>query len=289
MIYDNWKIKPEHITREFINQRPLSKSSLAEFQKSPIHYVNYLNEKKDSSGFLIGSLVDCLVLEPEKFEERYFIYGKPDLRTKAGKEKQQNALLQAGERTLITDVDFQTAQYCKMSLMDHNEARTLIENRFDVQKKLSWVDRKTKLPLIGYQDFRSKAWESDLLVDLKTSKSADPDEFNKAIANFGYDLQNAAYRAYYKKRFEFPDFVFLVVENSDPYAVSLIYCDNKFNEKADEAFFGALTAFEKALEPFEDFSNHFHMGYEFRNLVTMPYFSANMPALKKNHYIGFDE
>lgn len=285
----NREINAEDITLDFIKSRPLSKSSLSAFNVSPKHYVKYLNEKKDSSGFLLGSLIDCIVLEPEKFENKYYVYEKPDLRTKVGKQAKESTLLIAKNRTLITKEDYQKAKYAKESLMDLKESRDLIEKSFNIQKKLTFTDAKTKLPLIGYQDFQSSAWDSNLLVDLKTSRTAEPDKFNRLISDYDYDLQNAVYLAYYRRRLQFPDFIFLTVETDDPYNVSITFCDSKFNQKAHEAFRGSLMAFKKALEPTEDKPNHFHMGYEFKLMGSLPYFTASLPPWKKPAYQGFDE
>lgn len=279
--------KPEDITIEFLKNRPLSKSSLSEFNKSPKHYIQYLNEKKDSSGFLLGNLVDTLVLEPELFDKRYLVYDKPDLRTKAGKMMKEAIEREALDRTLVTKTDYETALICKQSIMDHDEARKLIETKYDIQKRLRWKDSKTKLPVVGYQDFRSSAWDSDFIVDLKTSRSADPDDFNKFIAQFSYDLQVGAYLSYYERRLVYPGFIFLVVETQSPYNVSVIMCDNKFIEQAKAEFKGSLIAFKKAMEPVNDFPNHFHKGYEFRLMGSMDYFSAQLPAWKKSRYLGF--
>lgn len=283
-------IEAKDITLEFLKKRPLSKSSLSEFNKSPKHYVQYLNEKKDSSGFFMGNLVDCLVLEEDKFDSKYFVYESADRRTKAGKMMHEAALLEAANRTLVTNTDYQTALYMKESLMSNYEASKILEAKYDIQRKLKWNHRQTKLPLIGFQDFRSNAFGEDLLVDLKTSQSADPIDFDKLITKFSYDLQAALYLDYYRtKLFEFPNFCFIIVENKHPYHTSVIHLDSKYINDATSAMNGTMKAFEKAMQPYMDFDNHFHLGYEYRLVGTGSRFTANYPTWHKHAYLGFDE
>ena len=65
----------------------LSFSSLSAFAVSPRAFIAYkLQEEKNTAAMLLGSAVHCLILEPEKYAERYFIAPDVNGATKEGKE-----------------------------------------------------------------------------------------------------------------------------------------------------------------------------------------------------------
>ena len=65
----------------------LSFSSLSAFAISPAAFIAYkLQETKTTKAMLLGELLHCLVLEPEKAGERYFIAPNVNGATKEGKE-----------------------------------------------------------------------------------------------------------------------------------------------------------------------------------------------------------
>lgn len=276
------------INQEQIEKRPLSASSLKQFAKSPKHYVQYLEKPFEKTDALIlGSAIDCKVLTPENFEKEFLIYQKFSRRSNADKERWATMVMEAKDqkRTLITEEMMITVDRCQEALMDHDQARELIEHRTKTQIRLSWRDRKNKIPLIGYADFESKAWDTDFVVDLKTTKSADPNDFVRDALKFGYHIQCAAYLDAYKKtQYRFPTFVFLAVETSEPFNVSINICDERYVEKALAEYHGILRAFRYCMD-----HEHFDMGYEFRLLGLKDYFNMSIPGYHKPAYPeGFD-
>lgn len=99
----------EAITRHITH---LSFSRLKELSHSPQALHKYLTgDKVETDAMRAGSLLDCLLFEPEKFDERFFVVEKPDRRTKAGKMEWEAALDQARNRMLITTDDYSDACY----------------------------------------------------------------------------------------------------------------------------------------------------------------------------------
>ena len=75
------------VTKELLQQRPLSFSSLKEFIRSPRHYVNYLTrERKQTEAMLFGAICHKLILEPQDFEKEYIIEPEFNKRTNQGKD-----------------------------------------------------------------------------------------------------------------------------------------------------------------------------------------------------------
>jgi len=263
------------ITQEFLEGRPLSYSSLKQFRKSPKHYIQYLTKPfAPSAEMMLGTLVHTLTLEPEEFEKRYMLYVKP---TGTGSVAAKNNLIDIAnqaKRILITQEEVDTAKIIHQALMDHEQSRILIENRRKVEINLRWRHKETNLPLTGKIDFESRAWDTDFILDLKTSRDSDPDEFLKQAVKLDYHMQVGSYSdGYPRKFFKFPNFMFIVVETVEPYNVSVMFCDNKYVEQAKDEFYGTLLAFRRCMD-----KGLFNQGYEFRLMETRDYFSMRLPG-----------
>jgi len=271
------------VDQAFIENRPLSVSSLKAFGKSPKHYIQYLNkpwEPKDA--FILGSLIDCLVLTPEDLEKKFIVYEKFAKRSNADKEKWAGMLADAQEnkQTLVTKEMMVIAKTCRTALMDNEQARTLIEHKKNVQRKLLWRDKSRDLPIVSYVDFESTAWDTDFIVDLKSSKSADPKDFVRDAVNYGYQIQTGGYLEGYKNiEFRFPQFIFLVVETDEPFNVSINFCDTRYVDAAVKEWNGLLQAFRYCLD-----NKHFDMGYDFRLFGLKEYFNMEIPKYYKPNY-----
>lgn len=277
------------INDKFLENRPLSYSSLKHFIKSPKQYIQYLTEEKKtpSEQMIIGAAVDCLLLQPNLFEKKFKLYEKPNLRSNAGKEEWQIILDEAkkNKQTLITQDQYIIAKTSRDAVLSNDDTKNLIENKTKVQVPLKWTDPVGKLPMIGYVDFETKAWYTDIICDLKTTTDADPDEFIKQTVKMYYHLQMAMYlRGYERKQFRFPEFIFLAVETKEPFNVSINFCDSKFKEQAKNELLGALRAFRYCMD-----HTKFDEGYEFRLMENMNYFSMRMPGYYRPKYTGFDE
>lgn len=281
-------ITSKDITLDYLNARPLSYSSLKSFRKSPKHYLEYLNGVYvPSDAQKLGSLVDVLLLSPELFPKLYMVVeSKPEQRSNAGKEQWRMILEQASanKKMICFQSDYEIAKRCVQSVYDYEISRVLIENRKKVQSELRWIDKETGLPVIGKIDCESRAWGSDFIIDLKTAADGDPDVFNRKAYDYDYHLQTGVYlEGYHKVKYQFPNFIFLVVETSEPFNVSVNFCENKFVEQAKSEFRGTLMAFKYCLD-----KQLFDTGYEFRLFGTRPYFSMRLPGYYKPRFEGYE-
>ncbi len=267
------------IDQAFIQNRPLSYSSLKAFRKSPKHYVEYLTKPfVQTDAQILGSLIECLLLEKEKFKTRYQVFVKATGTGSVAKNRESYELASRNKKTLITAEMLKSAEYAVESIMSVDMSKQIIEGISKTQIRLSWTDKKRNLPLIGYVDFESNVWGEMFAVDLKTTgTSADPDDIAKQIIQWEYNLQTGTYlTGYHQAKYKFPYFIFLFVETKSPYNVSVNFCDTKFCEQAKKEFDGTLTAFRYCMD-----KNKFHEGYEFRLAEAMDYFSLQMPRWYK--------
>jgi len=267
------------INQNFIEERPLSKSSLKAFRKSPRHYLLYLQQKfEPTPSMILGSVVDTLTLEPDEFDNRFVVFQKATGKGSMAANNEMKMKAAKKKITLITEKQYKTAKICVESLYSHNESRQILEAKKNIQKRLSWRNKATNLPLIGYQDFESHVWDTDFLIELKTSVSSDPSDFNRAAANLNYDMDVGAYLdAHHKIWYRFPSFIFLVVETSEPYNTSVIFVEDSTADEAKNEFYGTLKAFRYCMNNYPDFN----VGYEFKIMKTREYFRLKFPKWKK--------
>lgn len=95
----------------------LSFSRLKELSHSPQALAKYLTgDKVETDAMRAGTLLDCLLFEPDAFDSRFFVMPKPDRRTKEGKALYEAAQEQCGDRMLITDQDLADAQFLNLCI-----------------------------------------------------------------------------------------------------------------------------------------------------------------------------
>ncbi len=275
------------ITKEFLENRPLSYSRLKEFRRSPKHYMlSFEKVKVTSEPQIIGSAVDVLLISGEdEFDKNFMIYSSFEKRTKEAKAEWAALLEKARSlnKTLIDKESVEIAQKCVTSIRENEPAQPFLNMRRRHQKLL-WKDKYTGLPCVGYTDWDCIVNDQLFIVDLKTSNSADPEDFTKAVWKYQYYIQVGSYLEGYKNMFyQFPYFLFLTVETVEPYNVSLNFVEGKYAEFCREEFLGTLKAFKQCLD-----KNLWHQGYEFRLLELAPYFPLRKPGYGSKMY-GFPE
>ena len=101
----------------------------------------------------------------------------------------------------------------------------------------------------GRADYLEDDHESALIVDLKTTASAHPDQIAQSVYRYGYDIQRAAYvRALETIRPELAgrvDFVFLFVELARPYVVTPVRLDGAFRAMGEARWSSALATWAR--------------------------------------------
>lgn len=136
----------------------------------------------ESDAMAMGSAVHCAVLEPDKFLERYAISEKFDRRTKAGKEAA--AAFEAANvgKFVIDSEDASKIERIRTNCLAIPQIREAIE-RFDKEKSITWGDGQFKARL----DLCDAV--NGVVIDLKTTRSADQREFTNQLISLRYDIQ----------------------------------------------------------------------------------------------------
>lgn len=166
----------------------VSKSRLWKFAKNPRKWLATKDKPfKPTLDMAWGSLVDCLVLQPDELGECFAISPYDDFRSKEAREWRD-----AETREIITDATLEAAREAAEVIEAHDIAADIL---FESATQLSCL---AEAEMEGYA-FKSKCRidilpggeYSDCIVDLKTTASLD--WIGKTAADFGYHVQAAFY------------------------------------------------------------------------------------------------
>lgn len=236
---------------EAYHQGPrISRSGLMEFKRSPYHYwYKYLNPDYKSESAtpaqILGNALHTLILEANEFEKRYFVIPKFNKITKEGKERWQKIKSELGKKETLTANQYQTLQHMAASLKKNKLATQLIENA-EIEQSLYWADPDTGILC----KCRPDILRSNLVCDLKTAQDGSPRSFQYAAFDYGYHIQAAMIQEALKhlKQKLIKDFLFLVIEKTAPYAISIYQLDEASLDKGYQEFKTLLARYQNCLE-----------------------------------------
>lgn len=264
------------ITKEFLQERPLSYSSLTAFKQSPAHYIHYLTQPfTKTPALVLGNLVDVLLLTPDNFAKKFAVVPECDKRTKEGKaiwEAFKSNPDHAGKEWVPTDM-YNQAIFMRDAVNMNPVSASFLKRMAKSQLKLNWTCKETGLPLVCFIDIEGDTF----IADLKTTDCADPEEFMRSAFNYQYHIQAAAYlEAYKRKFFKFPDYYFIVVEKSAPFGVSVCKATDDFIALGKQEFEGLKTRFNYCME-----KNLWQQTYEFKAAALDGVHQLDLPGYAK--------
>lgn len=178
----------EFLTAVYTKTLRLSFSSLVHLDKSPRHFVDYYTMPFNvTPAIAFGSLLHCLVLEPETFGERYAIAPSVDRRTKAGRAAYQSFLDSCEGLTIITEAQHLQAINAIEGLKRCKPAMALLRSATEIEERLAFEHKG--LTIKGIRDLASP----DFVCDLKSTADASPRGFGYSVRKFAYNMQAAIY------------------------------------------------------------------------------------------------
>lgn len=183
--------------------------------RTPAHWKWESEHPVHKDAYDIGTLAHSLILEGDETKHRVI-----DVDDKRG-NKWTIPANEAREEGLIplTPKEWASIVGMRDSVMTHPEASSLFTGHL-AEESVFWEEDGLALKC------RPDAWQPNTLADLKTGRSADPNEFGKTAAEYGYHQSAAHYIDGVKKLTgeELP-FPFVLVEKTEPYYVSVVQLD----------------------------------------------------------------
>lgn len=188
-----------------------------------------------NTAFDFGHVVHALVLGAGL---NLYVHEHESLRTKAAREDVE-AHRALGE-VPIALADFQRAQNAADAVINHRVAGQLFETGTPEQS-IYTQDGKTGVWLRGRID-----WETNgTLVDVKTTRDANPSVWRRQAANLDYPLQAAWYRAMWEQvTGNAPRFLHVLVGVEEPHLVSVVEMDAEFLQAGHHHMRQAIDMFD---------------------------------------------
>lgn len=198
---------------EYLRWNCFSKSMVGAALKSGKRLEHFINKGKDTAAMRLGSLSDCLILEPDKFDSTYAVQpsyyekmvtkgrGENKVTTtemkpwnnnsKSCQEMKRN--IEASGKCVITGEELATSNQIRKAVMSNAEAAASI-NGGKKQVSACWLDPDTGIPCKCRFDILG----DEYIDDLKTANDASLEEFQRTIGKFWYFVQAGVYTQAYE-------------------------------------------------------------------------------------------
>lgn len=236
-----------HADKTSVNQ-----GALKHVLRSPMHFAHEWNNKGDfdSPVLRLGRILHAMILERKEYASYIVRPNFGDGRLKETKEAKK-----AFEETtpegafIISEDEHSKAQQMGVALLANDFFReTLKASATEVTTW--WRDDATGIQCRARLDI-VPPMESGVLIDIKTTEDASPDEVARSIFNNDYHLQAAHYLEAANKASggqHYTDFIFAFVERNPPFACALYVLDPSALGRGQAMRTTALIALKEAIE-----------------------------------------
>lgn len=144
-------------------------------------------------------------------------------RTNAAKEQRDEA--HAAGHVPVLAADWAEAQAAADAVKAHPIAGALLATGV-AEQSVFWRDERWGIDRRTRFDWLTTIGDRPCIVDVKTANTADPRAFGRKAYDFGYDIQDTFYRdAAEALGHPDPAFLFIVVEKTRPYPVTVVELD----------------------------------------------------------------
>lgn len=215
----------------FNDRRFVTNSMLTKIKQGGVQHLQaYLEGRFDSKKHdQVGKHFHCIVLEPHKEEERFYVIDdraivielsaefKSPRATKKYKEWLQDNLKNAGGREIIEWEDYDNNIRMKEKLLSYKPIRDLVQNKNNVFEKIFYgknqeynIDMKCMCDIRNYGNY---------IADLKSTKDpVTPGNVMSIIRKYGYHRQAATYLEITGEE----QFFFIFVEKTYPFTCGIV-------------------------------------------------------------------
>lgn len=238
----------------------MSRSELIAFAKCPAKWIAGANNDEQTDATVWGSLIDCLVLQPDMFDDLFAVCPETYEDEKTGKEKPWTFAAnvckewkhEQGNKTCIkSDVYNAALSAIKTLHSDPIITKTLSHSRKQVMVTATYEFDGFSIPIRGLIDMVPE--KLDGLIDLKTARDASKDNWEKEIFDLGYHVQAALFLDLYNAATNElrSTFYHIVQENVDPFVTTKYLISQEFLDIGRAYYRSALMLYALCLK-----SNH---------------------------------
>lgn len=231
---------------DYRREEGANQSSLKKILESPAHYQAALKFKLiPTPAMEMGTALHCLALDGQKAFDAQYVK-KPEglsLATKEGKAwkaelGRKKALSEGGKDDPWNSVQGMAESLRRLQWYSGTDAEYIKRNEVSIYWDWEGVRCKARLD--------SLLVDEGIVLDLKTTDSADPELFQKKVVGLGYDFQAGAYLTAAEAAFNKPfRFIFVAVERKAPYTVALFEVDDQMAAEGKAKFNQAIKIYKE--------------------------------------------
>lgn len=193
--------------------------------------------QEETPALTFGRAYHSFVLDgQESFDREFAVEPETDKRSKEGKAAYAAFCEKNGDKTVISQDDFQSICDMYSALAVHPiAAKLLLEGRSEMS--VFWTDEDTGLPCKCRPD-RIPEGDHGVILDLKTVRSADIHSFTSACMTYGYAREAGMYIEGFNSvsSAKVDAFVFICQEKDTPYRVEVYTMEDMFIEYGRKEF-----------------------------------------------------
>ncbi len=251
---------PDLDIEEYHSHSAMSKSGLDKVAISVAHYLEQRKTRPDKRHLKVGRALHTVVLEGEEKFRNEFAFPphrgakEDDWRTKAGREWRD--LAEASGKIALHYQDGDTIAHMCGALHRHEAAYEWLKLPGTREHSYFWIDAVTGMLCRCRPDLMVEINGLLVIIDLKTTQDARPDEFRKSAAKWRYGVQAAFYmdgvEAVTGRR---PDaFMLVAVESAAPHGVGLYELGDVWVERGRQLYRNDLqrwAAYQESQNPWD--------------------------------------
>lgn len=205
----------------------LRRSDLWKMADSPEKFAWFASHPMDRTpAMLFGSACHKMILEPDTFGDEYAVAPKVDRRTKEGKAEWDAFCEQSAGKEIVSPDDALVMAEMEAALEKCHLTNDLIRGEGQNEVPLFWTDPETGEKCKAKCDRIIRGLDGKfVIIDYKTTVSADTDKFCHEIFRYGYHFQAGFYSEGLKQALGLnyqPAFIFVAQEKKAPYSVNVI-------------------------------------------------------------------
>lgn len=194
---------------------------LAHMQRSPAHAKWAMaNPPEPTPAMVLGSAIHVAVLEPDTFHQRYAFYPTVNLRTKAGKDVYGDAVTSNPGKVILKEEEYGRCLAARDAVHRHTFAMAMLSGAGEFELSAVWdqagVRCKSRMDRLSFKV------AGGTIVDLKSTRDARREAFEKAIFNYRYYGQSAHYlTGAQANKLAVKHYTIICVESEPPYGVGV--------------------------------------------------------------------
>lgn len=201
----------------------ISASGITLMRDTPAKFYNrYLSlqqPQEPTKPMILGQALHTMVLEPKEFDNRFALM-PDDIKIKRGKA--YDKFFEANShKYILTMKEYENIVPMAHAVYEHPLYERIMRDA-RIEHSIYWIDNG-----IQYKA-RPDLFNNEFVFDLKTTVSADRDDFQKSIIAYGYHRQAAMCLDGLTKLTgkEYKHFIFFCIESEEPYLTAAYVIDD---------------------------------------------------------------